>query len=702
MKKLFLISVLFALPWQLLISQQWRVEIVLDDLFWKDTDEWGSFFHAQLYKDNQAQDPSSSYHYEWYKAKDCWGEGCNWFHLAQVDPPWNRDVDNTANMPVSMYVQVSNLEGGASVTCDPFVIVKYGEPESVQLFAQRQNGTGINDPSLEIVGLWDSYMWHWKTPGSDYFWMADGEIVKVKPNIASLGQKFHTGGTYQGQVRYLNYDSYPVYGNNQTNHLTFYNREFNDATLQLALNGNTLTDPNLTVDFQDPWLEDQAGFGGENKSLGMSAPFEHIPLGTYNIGINSVHKGVFTNQAYGGTTPYYSVGAPTQTINGYAAFFAGWTIAPSGYATPQNASSATTAIVFNQAGAIVTAQYNNSTVICNNTIPSGTWTVSGTLTINSGVTLTLNAQTVLRFLGNASLVVNGNIVGNGGILTAANSSWNGITLTGTSNNSITGVTILSASYPITVSSCSNIWISECVIDGSAGYTSNGVTFTQGSTGTLRDCDIQYCTNGNGIVVGGGSHPIIEYNTIQHNLYNGIYVSYNGNPTTTVSHNVLDYNGIYPDGSYNCHGINFTNSYGEVTYNSVQHSNWAYVAYTYGSISGGSASSASNTATLNKYGMLAYYCSQIYFGTYVPRDGSVYGSCNNFFSNVDCNASISVNSNLYGVGDYWGVPGQAVGIYSDGSSSYDVRYPLYGQGECLDGGGNQAAPLNFDVDKESCK
>jgi parallel beta-helix repeat protein len=576
----------------------------------------------------------------------------------------------------------SNIQ---SQPTDTYLMGNVGDKERiVSWHAYQQNGQVIQS---NYPNHWRYTLDQWLNGYHNVLTKNYTELLQSSSRyIPSVGQKMDY---WNGIVTKISdYDTFYVSGTTSLFTSQYYPVDSGTTITNFVVDGGGSNSGTIWI--RDPWLKDTtdsqfytAPYGYHN--LGMSVPFkpESSPL---QLTIGSKYVGVLLGRSVTSGS-YYCVRAPiAQSVNGYLAFFCGWTAtgAALGDGGPKPDGYDSAAVVFAGSNATVSAQYKYYTVTYSSTVPSGTWTTAGTLTIPSGVTLTLSAGTVLKFPPSASLVVNGNLVGNGGTITASNGWWNGITMTGTSNNSITNVTITSAIHPITVSSCSNATISNCTIDTAS---SNGVTFTQGSTGTLSGCMVQHCSSGNGIVIQGGSSPTITLNTVQHNYYNGIYSAYNGTGTATISSNTLIDNGM-PGGQYYCHGINFTNSHGVVTCNWVQQSNWGYVAYTYGSISGGIAPSAGNTSTQNNYGLLVYDHSQIYFGYIDPRFGLQNGY-NNFFGNVACNASLISYTNLYASYDYWGVPGQAVGIYCDGTSIYNAGNPLQGQGQCS--GGYQAAP-----------
>jgi hypothetical protein len=127
----------------------------------------------------------------------------------------------------------------------------------------------------------------------------------------------------------------------------------NNATIQAQLveGGN----PGGNIDFKDPWLIDTTdSYGSRNR--GVSALFKSVPYSLYNIGTASNYKGVFLNQNPQNTPAYYSVRAPLEqeNINDFIGYFQHWT---KSNATLADSTNDTTAVVFNDTNATVTALY---------------------------------------------------------------------------------------------------------------------------------------------------------------------------------------------------------------------------------------------------------------------------------------------------------------------------------------------------------
>ena len=256
------------------------------------------------------------------------------------------------------------MRGQGPVTSKTERIGKYGDPEQAPLYARREDGIPLEGFSADSIGLWTGYHWGWSPPtippSSTHIFISNGELLKVRPNFEALGEKFHRGLTVQNDIRFENYDSYPIYLG-QSNEFTFYHRRFYGATIRAEL----LDEPSIVggaIALKDPWFEDVLGFGGESQSQGVSAPF-HSNTSPWTIATEAPYHGVFLNQLpdpNDPTKPYYSVGAPaTNTFiiaeqNYDAYFMSKW----EGFnARFQDSTIVQTAVVFTDEGATATAKY---------------------------------------------------------------------------------------------------------------------------------------------------------------------------------------------------------------------------------------------------------------------------------------------------------------------------------------------------------
>ncbi|MBX2991122.1 MAG: T9SS type A sorting domain-containing protein [Bacteroidetes bacterium] len=337
--------------------------VIHDDIYWRSENEWAAWHSAQFYLDGILQTNYNSYDYRWYEQVD--GVG-NWILIHSGSGMEGRKmwIDNDINDLTYVYVRI--IVDGDTITSSTVTTAKYGYPKFASLYARKEDGTPLAGFSADTIGRWSGYKWgsltsgDWASPGSSIP-MSHGEELKIKPNIAGLGEKFHRGVTANvlDQIRYANYAAYPIYPHPQENSFTFHHRGFCEATIKAEL--WDVPSAAGTIQFKDPWLEDVVGYGGENRSQGMSAPFK-TNSSPWTISTTSEYRGVFLNQVpdpQDPLKPYYSVGAPnpnTFTINGnnYSAYFRNWEGSSVQY---QNADAAQTGVVFTSSGAMATANY---------------------------------------------------------------------------------------------------------------------------------------------------------------------------------------------------------------------------------------------------------------------------------------------------------------------------------------------------------
>ncbi|PJA98238.1 MAG: hypothetical protein CO128_08360, partial [Ignavibacteriales bacterium CG_4_9_14_3_um_filter_30_11] len=143
---------------------------------------------------------------------------------------------------------------------------------------------------------------------------------------------------------------------------------YSGVTIQNSIEGTSVNIGSIA--FKDPWLIDYAdpGYGNNLRNRGMSAPFKtmsspFIPDYTTSFS-GDVYKGVFLNQNpnFLPNLPNYSVSVQSpQTIylsadnKDHTFYFQNWSVNNSNYAALQNPNSSSTAVVFNNTSAIVTA-----------------------------------------------------------------------------------------------------------------------------------------------------------------------------------------------------------------------------------------------------------------------------------------------------------------------------------------------------------
>ena len=533
---------------------------------------------------------------------------------------------------------------------------------------------------------------------------ADGTNIDRFPNFLGLGLTYKHNNWNGTASDYFLTRQKTVDQNNNV-----HNAQFNilySATLRNSLDGTVYTGANGGyIPFVDPWYV--ANSGGSQLGTADTITSGSSPTGAYN----QSSGGVFLNQDYNiAGNPHYSLQAPvSQTINSHTGFFGGWTASPSGYITFQNATSPTTALVFNSAGATVTANYIYSVVASNATLQAGTYTFAGSLTINSGATLTLTSGTTLNFPSGASLVVNGALSANGVTFTSTSGSWTGITLNH-DGSSLTNCKISSASSPLIITNVNTATISGCIINNSvfAGTqaisvinstpnivsvqingqsgSSNGVRYTTGRGGTLQESTIRTCGSGNGIVIQGNASPTISGCIIDTNYFYGIIVTSDGSGTPLITGNTFYGNGTHGS-TRQYFNIYFTASGGTVQSNFMTGSSAGVCSYNASSVTAGSGQNGSNIITGNDYGLLCMGTgSWMYFGYHVTN-GPYNGTCNTISGSTYDDAFASGGATILAEYNWWGQsPPNWNKIYQGTGSTLDSTNWLTSQGGCPYGGG----------------
>jgi parallel beta-helix repeat protein len=357
--------------------------------------------------------------------------------------------------------------------------------------------------------------------------------------------------------------------------------------------------------------------------------------------------------------------------------------------------------------------------------------MAGSLTVPSGVTLTLSPGTTLEFPSGATLVLNGKLVANGTAgqkvtftRRSGSATWAGISLTGSGANasSLQHCIISYAKQPVVATNVGSMTISNVIVSYSSFYDNNssdaaalrfynsvptitsltvngqsdswnGVRFAQGSTGSITSSTIQNLGAGNGIVVQGGSSPVVYANTIQNNKYHGIVVTGNGSGNATVVSNSILNNGVV-NGVKTYTGINFNNSAGKFGGNTIQGSNYGIYFDTYSSpttwwTGSWSGFTGMNTISGNLSGIVAYNYSNPIVGRVTSLHGELIyqGTCNNILNNTTYNAYANQNCYVEAFGNWWGVaPPEASKIVWFNNSLISYSYWGTPSQQCPGGGG----------------
>lgn len=95
-------------------AQVFTSQIVIEDIYWKNHNEWLATFHAELYEDGVVQPPSPNNYYAWWKRLDGQGEfaldiqrsgfgGCDTCVTG-----WHTQIDHHGYVFYEVYVDISS------------------------------------------------------------------------------------------------------------------------------------------------------------------------------------------------------------------------------------------------------------------------------------------------------------------------------------------------------------------------------------------------------------------------------------------------------------------------------------------------------------------------------------------------------------------------------------------------------------------
>ncbi len=687
---------------------QYTVKISATDWWWLDSDNFSASLVATIYHNGNpiSNSNSTDYFYWWhiYFSNNGWRVTDS--NTTQVGGPGG----NTAAPEVNpgqyfyAYVVVTDTVNHTFPNTVSQQTIDYTMPytgKTVEFFPYNEDGL-LNSANADH---WRWTIEEWKTGYNGILTEDHDETIESDPNyFSSTGEK----------VLFWNHDQSSI-----TNYNTFYITSTTDTLVPQYSSvdgGATITTSVIDaggvsggiVEFKDPWFMDYAdpNYGNRVRSEGTGAPFisrsaPFYPDASTSYG-GDVYDGVFTGRPYGGNTPYYSVSAPAiQEINGYTAFFVGWTSSPSGSASFEYPSSTSTPVEFVDAGATVIAQYKYYTVPSSTTIPSGSWPMAGSVTVPSGVTLTGSSGATMDFPSGATLTVNGSLSGSGMDLNATSGTWTGVVVN-TSGASVSSCTISEATLPLNITGSSSATISSVTInnsnfssgeavsvnnssptisgltiDGQSG-SSNGVAYTNSSGGTLSNSVIDSLGLGQGVTLQGNSSPAISGNTIEHNYYHGIACWSDGTGSPSIESNALEYNGS--------DGIMMDQSAAYLLNDQCSHNNVGIYCENGAVITtGGESEAGGNTIIDNTDGIGATENSTVSLGDYTGRFYD--GTCNSIYGNTTYNAYARNTSYITAEYDWWGQsPPDASKFWTDNSSStIDYTGALTSQANCPIGG-----------------
>jgi hypothetical protein len=227
-----------------------------------------------------------------------------------------------------------------------------GGPINISITVDQQKSNGS---SFGSVFHWESDWEDYPVPHTFDDW-EEGETHTLRANTTIVdGEKYHDWN----ENIYLNHNNFTVEAG--FTEITAHFDETDPATIKTELISGG---EGGSIKLKDPWLTDynESPYGMRNR--GMDAPFKSKPS-PLNLTLASEYKGVFLDQDYiDPNKPYYSVGAynEQQDINGNRWFFGYWQASG---AELQNIFSHTSAVVFKQPDAEVSAYYNKGHLLTN-------------------------------------------------------------------------------------------------------------------------------------------------------------------------------------------------------------------------------------------------------------------------------------------------------------------------------------------------
>jgi len=241
------------------------------------------------------------------------------------------------------------------------VFVAKVEPEQVTVHQRLDEGSG---GEVAAVGRWSgsSFEPRFSTPQTFSFLLDGTEVLHADTNLYSA-QKYNRWNE-DGEV--ANHRGIGIQPG--INELT---SKLKPTDGGITIKTDLLDAPGTTggnVQFKDPWYIDynDPNYGNAPRNRGHN----EAVLNTRSVGATGfkpdyttpydggrTYKGVFLNQSGPPSwpAPYYSVGAPSQQIGNFTWNFVNWTVTQ-GSAGFQNANTAQTGVVFNQANTTVSAK----------------------------------------------------------------------------------------------------------------------------------------------------------------------------------------------------------------------------------------------------------------------------------------------------------------------------------------------------------
>ncbi len=342
-------------------AQTYQVRIEVEDVWWESPENFGAFLKAVIDSNGISIPPSNDYFYQWYvyfSHEGYWRLLSGGFGVDEASP------ETLPGESILTYVVVSDsvnhaFEGIQSPVAGPFTMPGSGG-WPVSFRPLDHNG---NDFSSHVTPRhWRYTLDRWKDGYRGFLTLDHDEVIQASPGfVAPLQEKRHFWDQDPAIIR-----NYRIISVDRNLHelVVQYDSSYGGITLIAELLSSGGVED--SIDFKDPWLVDTTDsrfytppYGYHN--LGMDAPFKRYPT-PLNLTLTSPFKGVFLNQIPDPNNPdipYYSVRAVDNqqvTINGKTVTYdwESWSYNPNSISL-QYPNSRTTAVVFKQDGATLTA-----------------------------------------------------------------------------------------------------------------------------------------------------------------------------------------------------------------------------------------------------------------------------------------------------------------------------------------------------------
>ena len=298
MKKLILFFFCF---YGLIFPQEvYDAELIVENIYWQNDDEWGANLRGDLYVDGQFLEPSNNYYYSWERKNEQTGL----WEVRNGGPAlYTIGTDGHPGQIFHWRLRITGTNPQFSTLSNEVEVVKYGTIKIVDnVRAYKENGSMANDNVK--IRIWAAYGWYDRAPGVSFqpFFLSLDEDNVMKDSVFSLyGQKFHRWETLDPAITYYkNHEG--IYVGEETNDINVHHRRYYNATFNL-----TSEIPSLKMSLEDLWVVKttpayyQAPYG--YRSLGLSAIPEEIDNGSYG--------GVFLNQDPNQSPVYYTIRIPS-------------------------------------------------------------------------------------------------------------------------------------------------------------------------------------------------------------------------------------------------------------------------------------------------------------------------------------------------------------------------------------------------------